>query len=435
MSNQSLSFPDAESIEAVVESVEFPEFVDVQYEPPTPAVDDVESTARREVNALPLDQLPDGASVAVGLGSRGIHDIVTIAKTTIEELNRRGFEPFVIPAMGSHGGATAEGQRETLAALGLTEETLGCPIDARMETVSLGESTLGREVHFSAAALEADATMVVNRIKSHTNFDGEIESGLSKMTAVGLGKQPGAKRVHEQALTAGYVSAIRTAVEVIERETNFLGGVAIVENFYDHTAVIEGIPAAALAEREPKLLERAEEYMPTLPYDDIDVLVIDEIGKNISGTGMDTNIIGRYRVLNTDDPEVPEVRRIFVRGLTEETHGNGHGIGLADITTVDVLERLDLEQMYANALTSGSLSKDALPLGLPDERLALTAAVTSMGAYDPETVKVAWIQDTSHLSSFKVSTGLAADDAENVELGARSRLTFENGEAAFEPVR
>jgi hypothetical protein len=336
--------------------------------------------------------------------------------------------------MGSHGGATAEGQREVLAAVGVTEESVGCPVDARMETVVLGESEAGSPVHFAAAAAEADATLVVNRVKAHTNFTGPFESGLCKMATVGLGKQRGARAVHERALVEGYVPVIEAAFEVVRREVDLLGGVAVVENFEDETAVVEGLRAGALPGAEVDLLELADEYMPTLPYEDLDVLVVERIGKDVSGAGMDTNVVGRYRVLNAEDPETPRIDRILVLGLTEATHGNGQGIGLADLTTVDVVERLDLEQMYANALTSASLSKARLPVALPTDELALRAAVSSVGPYDPETVRLAWIRDTGHLSAFRVSPALARNPPEHVEVVGRSRLTFGADGAGFEPV-
>ncbi|WP_101296999.1 nickel-dependent lactate racemase family protein [Halegenticoccus soli] len=429
-----MKFPNEEAVEGVLDAVPFPEFADVRYEPPAPAVDDPGAAARRELDALPLDSVPEGGRVAVGLGSRGIHDIVPIAAAVVDELRGRGFEPVAVPAMGSHGGATADGQRRTLGSLGLTEERLGCPIDARMETTVLGESDLGRPVHVSTAALEADGILVLNRVKPHTNFEGSVESGVCKMAAIGLGKQRGASAVHDAALVRSYVSAITSTFEVVRRETPFLGGLGIVENFYDRTAVVRGLPAESLPDAEGDLLERAREYMATLPYEEIDVLVVDEMGKDISGTGMDTNVIGRFRVLNEDDPERPEVKRIFARGLTEATHGNGHGIGLADVTTTGAVESLDLDQMYANALTSGSLSKSSLPVALPNDRLALTAALTSFGPYDPETAGVVWIRDTSHLSSFRVSPALVAEGGEHVTVEGRSRLAFDDGAARFEPI-
>lgn len=428
-----MEFPDASTIDAALDRVEFPAFAEVSYEPPAPEIDDPAAAAREAVGDLALEEASDGGTVAVGLGSRGIHAVDRIAGAVIEEVADRGCDPLVVPAMGSHGGATAEGQRETLAALGLTEEHLGCPIDARMETEVVGHSELGQPVHVAGAALEADVICVVNRVKPHTSFRAPVESGLCKMSAIGLGKQGGAARTHEYAIEEGYYEAITAAFDVIRQETTHIGGVAIVENFYDRPAEISGIPAGDLPDAEADLLERAREYMPTLPFTDLDVLVIDEVGKDVSGTGMDTNVVARTPMLGASGPDSPEIGRVFVRGLTEATHGNGHGIGLADLTTTDVAERLDLGQMYTNGLTSGSFELDRLPMALPTEEQALTAALSSTGRYDPETVRIAWIPDTAHLSSFRVSEALADEDHDHLAVEGRTELAFDDeGRATVE---
>lgn len=429
-----VNFPDKHTVSSVLPAVEFPQFTEVNHEPPAPEIDNIETATRQETTEFSFDELSEGARVAIGLGSRGIHDVLPIARTLIDELVNLGFDPVVIPAMGSHGGATAEGQQKTLANLGLNEEALGCSIDARMDTVKIGTTNQGADVHIARAAVEADAILVVNRVKPHTNFDGQIESGLSKMLTVGLGKQPGAQAFHERALVDGYVSTIKSTLEVVLAELPILGGLAIVENFYDRTAIIEGIPATDLPEREIPLLERAYEHMPTLPFDRLDVLVIDRIGKDISGAGMDTNVVGRYRVLNTSDPELPNIDRVVVRRLTDATHGNGQGIGLADITTAAAAESLDLEQIYTNALTSSSLSKAKLPVVLPDDEQAIATAVSTIGPYNPETVRVAWIQDTAHLSSFWISKALTENLPEHVTIEGDADLVFEDGTATFRSV-
>ncbi len=428
-----MEFPNAKTIEGTLDPVEFPTFATVEYDPPTPEIDDPERAARESLEALALETPRAGATIAVGVGSRGIDDIVPGARTVVNALDDRGFDPVVVPAMGSHGGATSEGQRETLAALGITNETVGCRIDARMAVEPVGENE-GKPIYISRAAYEADAVLVINRVKPHTNFTGEIESGLCKMLVIGLGKHRGAQAIHRDALSRGYVPAIADAFDAIREGIRVLGGVALVENFEDRTAHIEGIPVEVLPNRESELLDRAREYMPTLPYDDLDVLVVDRIGKDVSGAGMDTNVIGRYDVLNAEDPPVPDIDRIVVRGLTEATHGNGQGIGLADLTTVGVIESLDLEQVYTNALTSGSLSKARLPVSLPTDELALTAAVSSIGAYDPETVRLAWIRDTGHLSEFRVSEALAAESVDHLTVLGHERLRFEDGSPRFDSV-
>jgi hypothetical protein len=431
-----MEFPDADAVRDAVGTVSFPRFAAVRYEPPAPTVDDPAAVAREELERLPLDSVPEGGTVAVGLGSRGVTDVVPVATAVVSVLRDRGFDPVAVPAMGSHGGASAEGQRRTLAALGLTADALGCPVDARMDTVVVGD-VRGTPVHLAAAAAEADAFLVVNRVKPHTNFTGAVESGLCKMTAIGLGKREGAAAIHERAFEDGYVPAIVDAVATVRSAApaTFLGGVAVVENFYEETARVAGVAAADLPDAETDLLELAREQMATLPFDELDVLVVDELGKDVSGTGMDTNVVGRYGVLGSEDPETPDIGRVVARGLTEATHGNGHGIGLADLTTTDAVASLDLEQMYENALTSGSLTRDAIPVALPTDELAVTAACTTAGPYDPEAVRVCWIRDTSHLSTFRVSAALADEirDHDHLMLRRWERVEFEDGTPRFVP--
>lgn len=428
-----MDFPGTDTLETVVDEIPLPRFARVRYEPETPALAAVEATVRDRFDELPLSGLDSGASVAVGVGSRGIDRIALVAETIVDELASRGFEPVVVPAMGSHGGATPEGQREALASYDVTEERFGCAIDARIETTTLGTADGGFDVEWSSAALDADASLVVNRVKAHTNFRGTFESGLTKMAVIGLGKQAGAQTTHANALTAGYESVLRDAFAVIRRESNFAGGVALVENFSDRLAEIEALPAADLPDAERPLLEHAYEYMPTLPYDELDVLVVDRLGKDVSGTGMDTNVIGRYNVLNTDDPDEPDISRIYVRSLTEASHGNGAGIGLADLTRQQLVEDLDLDQVYTNTLTSSSLQKAHLPVVLPNDDFAVREALTSVGRYDPEAIRVAWIRDTGHLESFRVSEALVGETEEAVTVEGWDRLSFEDGETVFTP--
>lgn len=429
-----MEFPDAGTVDTALPTVTFPTFARVSYDPETPQVDDVSQVTWDAVASLPLSEIPAGGTVAIGLGSRGIRDIRSIAETVVAAVSEAGYEPVVIPAMGSHGGATPEGQRRTLAGLGLTEDALGCPIDAGVETAVVGTTEHGHEVPVAAAALQADGIVVVNRVKPHTNFSGTVESGLSKMLTVGLGKQAGARAFHEAALTHGYVDTIERALEVVRANAPVVGGVAVVENFHDRTAAIKGVPAGDLPDAEADLLDCAREYLPTLPFDDLDALVVAEIGKDVSGSGMDTNVIGRYGVVNASDPVAPDIDRIVALGLTEATHGNGHGIGLADITTTNAVAEFDLDEMYTNALTSGSLSRSSIPIVLPSDRHALRAAVATAGQYDPSDARIAWIRDTTHLSSFRVSEALLGEVDDAVSIQRRERLAFADGDAVFEPI-
>jgi hypothetical protein len=430
-----MEFPDRSEVDDLIDPQPLPGFARVRYEPRTERLGDPVGAAREGLDALDLDDLPADATVAVGVGSRGIDRIDEVASAIVDRLAERGLDPVVVPAMGSHGGATPEGQREVLEALGITEETVGAPIDARMAaeelaTVSVGDVDL--PVYFAEAALAADAALVVNRVKAHTNFTGPIESGLAKMTVVGLGKQRGAKAFHSTAIAEGYVETLTAALDVIERETPMIGGIALVENFEEEIGHLEAVPAGSFLDREPELLERAYEEMPTLPVDDVDLLVVDEIGKEISGAGMDTNVIGRYRVLNAPDPETPDIDLIYVRGLTEATKGNGNGIGLADLTRRAAVDQLDLTKTYANALTSGSLSKSKLPVVAPDDEFALRTALTALGGYDPETVRIVWIRNTEDLGELRVSDAVVSDLPEAATVVGRETLGFEDGTARFE---
>ena len=433
-----MEFPERSDVDGLIDPQPLPAFARVRYEPRTERLDDPAGAACAAVDDLELGDIPAGATVAIGVGSRGIDRIDEISTAIVDRLAERGFEPVVVPAMGSHGGATSEGQREVLASLGVTEEAVGAPIDARMAaaelaTVSVGDADL--PVYFSEAALAADAVLVVNRVKAHTNFTGPIESGLAKMTVVGLGKQRGAKSFHSTAIAEGYVETLTAAPDVIERETPLLGGIALVENFEEDIGHIEAVPAGSFLDREPELLERAYDEMPTLPIDDVDVLVVDEIGKEISGAGMDTNVIGRYRVLNAPDPETPDVDLIYVRGLTEATKGNGNGIGLADLTRKHAVDQLDLEKTYANAFTSGSLAKSKLPVVAPDDEFALRTAAAALGAYDPETARIVWIRNTQDLGEYRVSDAVVDDLPAAAEVVDREAVVFDDGAARFETAR
>ncbi|MBV0923863.1 DUF362 domain-containing protein [Halomicroarcula limicola] len=429
-----MDVPDRSDVDHLIDPQPLPSFARVRYEPPVETVAEPADAAREELDALALDGLSEGATVAVGVGSRGIHAIDDVTRAVVGELAERGFDPVVVPAMGSHGGATPEGQREVLEALGITESELDAAIDARMDTERVATVTVGETempVHLSVAALEADAVLVVNRVKAHTNFTGPVESGLTKMAVVGLGKQRGAKSFHSTAIAEGYLETLKPALSAIEDAAPLVGGIALVENFHEEIARVEAVPAGSFIEREPALLERAYEEMPTLPIDDVDLLVVDELGKEISGAGMDTNVIGRYRVLNAPDPETPSIDIIYARGLTEATKGNGIGIGLADLTRKAALDQLDLRKTYANTFTSGSLAKGQLPVVAPDDEFALRAALSALGGYDPETVRVLWIQNTQDLGELHVSEAVLPDLPDAAEVVEDATLSFTDGTAAF----
>lgn len=432
-----MEFPTRDDLEGLLDPSSLPTFARVRYDPEVETLADPVAATRAECDRLPLGDLPSGATVAVGVGSRGIHAIDAVAAATVSVLAEQGFEPVVVPAMGSHGGATPAGQREILETLGITEDRVGAPIDARMDAERVGEVSVGETtapVYVAAAALEADAVVAINRVKPHTNFSGRLESGLCKMLTVGLGKQRGARTFHSTALAEGYRPTIEAMLGAVTDAVPVLGGIAIVENAHEEIAHLEAVPGEALAEREPALLDRAYEEMATLPVDRIDLLVVDELGKEISGAGMDTNVIGRYRVLNAPDPDEPEIDLIYARGLTEGTKGNGNGIGLADLTHRQAVEQLDLRKTYANALTSGSLAKARLPPVVPDDELAFRVALNALGGADPGAARVVWIRNTADLETMRVSEAVVEDLPPATTVRERERLTFSDGTATFEPV-
>ena len=340
------------------------------------------------------DHLRPGARVALAVGSRGIVRLAEITRAVAEEVRRRGATPFVVPAMGSHGGATAEGQRQILAGYGVDEPAVGAPVHSSMDTVELGRLPDGTPVYFDRAASEADGIILINRIKPHTGFHGPIESGLVKMIAIGLGKHRGAGAMHHR----GYPSFSRLLPEVARFSMScmpILFGVAVVENAFGQIAHLEAVPAAHILAREPELLTLARERMGRLLVERLDLLIVDEIGKNISGIGMDPNITGRF-----EEPSVVggvQIQKIVVLRLTPETHGNAYGIGMADVTTQDVLEGIDFAATYTNAATSAVLAAARVPVVAPTARDAVVLAYRTLTGVTPGQAKIVRIRNTSEL--------------------------------------
>jgi hypothetical protein len=430
-----MEFPDREALARLLDAGPLPPFVSVDYDPPATTLPDPVARVRAALDRLDLDGLDPGARVAVGVGSRGIHRIDEYAAAVVAGLAERGVEPVVVPAMGSHGGATAAGQREALAALGVTAERVDAPIDARMDVERVGTVRVGDAAHpvfLSTAALDADAVVVLNRVKPHTNFTGPIESGLVKMVVAGLGKQRGASEFHETALAEGYVPTLDAAFAVAADALPLVGGIAVVENAREETAHVEGVPASGIRDREPELLDRAREAMATLPVDDVDLLVVDELGKDVSGTGVDTNVIGRYGLRSATDPDRPAVDLVYARGLTAETAGNGNGIGLADLTRRAAVDDLDLAKTYANALTSGSLGRVSLPLVAPDDDTAFRIALSALGRGDPASVRAVWIRNTGDLGDLLVSRAVVDDLPDAATVRGAVDVRFADGTATVD---
>jgi hypothetical protein len=372
-----------------------------------PRVGDLAAAVHGELEKLlPAGSVPAGARIGVTVGSRGIRDIAAVVQAAVDFLKSRGARPFVLPAMGSHGGATAEGQRRLIAHFGVTEEAMGCPVRAEMETRSLGRTASGVEVRMAETAWQSDGILLVNRVKPHTDYKGPLESGLVKMCAIGLGKYDGAREIHPHLFTLGLGQAIRDVAERLVATGRVLGGLAILENAYHETARVVGVPARSLFETEEKLLVEARRLMGRLPLDELDVLVCDRLGKNISGTGLDTNIIGRSIYGYTPGQPwcdgMPRILRIAVMDLSDESDGNAVGMGLVDFVPERFIRRVDHEVTQLNSLTSCSPAGAKTPVVLPDDREAIRAAIRT-SPLRPEGPRVVYVRDTLELERVLVS--------------------------------
>jgi hypothetical protein len=380
------------------------------------ALDDaVAATVTALEKSKRLPKLKAGARVAITCGSRGIQSKPLVVKTTVAWLKKRGFTPFIVPAMGSHGGAVAEGQVKLLAELGFTPESMDCPIEATMEVVQLGKTSHGLPVYFDANAAKADAVIVINRIKSHTSFDREVESGLSKMVAIGLGKAQGARFVHRLG-TVGYKEVIPEWSRLAIANSPIVYGIGIVENASKKPAVIEGTEPEDFYATDARLLSLAKSFIPKLPFEQMDVLVIELMGKNISGVGMDPAVTGRFDIRYLPNPPKPVINKLVLLGITPEAHGNAIGIGAADYITKSVADDLDLYAMYMNACTSTFTERVRIPPVMADDKAALQAAIGTSWRTDGENARLCIARSTLHLDQVLISPSLADDLGERGEV-------------------
>jgi hypothetical protein len=398
---------------------------------PTSPPLDIRASVENAFHAGLAKAIVPGISIGVAVGSRGITNLLPIVVCLLDQLKKSGCRPFVVPAMGAHGGATAEGQLGVLAGYGITEQTIGTPIKASMDVELVGHTPDGLDVFMSAEALHADGVIAVNRIKPH-NFPGRIGSGILKMIVVGLGKKRGAQAFHAMASRIGHENVIRSAADVLLGSSLIIGGLAIVEDQLHQTALIEFLPRERVVNREEELLVRAKELMPSLPFDDIDLLIVDQIGKNISGVGMDPNIIGRdvqgySSSLQTQDARNPIIRRIFVRDLTPETHGNAIGIGLADVTTSRLVRGVDYRVTYINALTSLTPQTAKIPIHFESDREAIEQVLTSLALPVNRDPKIVRIANTLLLENVEVSHAyrdLLANRSDLCPIGQWEKMQF-----------
>ncbi len=373
--------------------------------PESPAVD-FARVLRTDLGPL-MGGLKPGARIAVAVGSRGISNLRALVTAAIETLREAGARPFIVPAMGSHGGGTPEGQLAILTDYGITAEAMGVPIEATMEVERLGVTSEGFDLCFSTAAWQADGILVINRIKPHTDFRGNLGSGLMKMMVVGLGKRAGAANFHSAASRLGYEEIIRSSGRIILKSAPILAGVAIIENQRHETAKIAVLRPDEIEGAEESLCAEARSLMPRLPFKEIDLLIVDRLGKNISGTGMDPAVIGRsihgYSLCDELMDGAPKVRRLFVRELTPQSRGNAIGVGLADFTTSRLVRAIDWGVTTLNALTAHSIQGAKTPIHFETDREVIAKALGTLALGDSGLAKVVRIADTLSLEVFEVS--------------------------------
>ena len=409
----------------------FPRVVKVRRSFPRPRVEDVEATVREEFGKEEISsRVRPGMRVALTAGSRGLAKIDDVLRSLVRALKERGAEPFIVPAMGSHGGATAEGQVEVLRSLGVTEESCDAQILSSMEVVEIGRTGRGVPVYMDRHASKADGVVIVNRIKAHTDFRSKVESGLLKMASIGLGKHKAALALH------GYgVEGIRDYMvevgEEIFRSGRVLFGVGIVENAYDEPARIVAIQPENVRRREEEMLEEYMGVMPTLPVREMDVLFVDSLGKNYSGTGMDTNVVGRFRILGVEEPESPRAKYLIVSRISEQSHGNALGVGLADFTTERLFKAIDREATNANVITSTFVERAKIPMVLANDREALKTAIRCNWGVPAEETRFVRIPNTLQLEYAYLSENLVDEALQNgnveVVSGAAEPEFDENG--------
>lgn len=395
-----------------------------------PAVADIPRAVRRAwLESKTAKRITPGARIAVACGSRGIRNILPLAKATVEAIAELGGKPFIVAAMGSHGGATAEGQRELLASYHLDEAHLGVPVVTDMQCDVIGTNAWGQPVWWDRNALAADGVVTVSRVKPHTDFRGTFESGILKMLVIGLGKRQGAEQVHNFG-PRGLKEMMPESAKIIVAKTPFIGGLAVIENSHEETAEIEVVDRDDLFTREPELLEKSRTLMGRLPFANVDALIVGELGKNYSGSGMDPNVVGRMLIEASPEIETnnPRIVRIGVLDVSPESHGNAVGIGIADLTTQRLLDSIDPVPFRMNSLTARSLWRSKLPFAFDTDREVIARAIETCWNPDPATLKFAVIPNTLELDEIWVSAALAAEAMGNgdVELvGQPTSLPFD----------
>ncbi len=397
-----------------------PQMIRIRQRFEAPVVDDIAGEVERQIEALQLErEVTPGQSVAVACSSRGIANYAEVVSAVVAGLKRLGLDPFLVPAMGSHGSATAEGQNRVLEAYGLTADRVGAPIRSSLDVDPIGETPDGVPVCIDRHAHRADHIVLINRIKQHTEFDHEIESGLMKMLSIGLGKQEGATLYHKAIMAYGYPRVITTVARTVLQTGKILFGVGLVENGRAQTAHVAVATTDTLEATEKEALKLAKKLAPRLPFEEADVLIIDEMGKDISGAGFDTKVVGRILMpLLAEEPATPRIKRIVVCDLTDKTAGNADGIGIADFCTRRLVDKIDFPALHANALAGAEPEHARIPLTLDTDSCAIQAAIGSVGLIPAEELKVIRIRNTMQLERMQVSSAYldAARRSEQLEI-------------------
>ncbi|HEX8984169.1 MAG TPA: hypothetical protein VF767_02005 [Bryobacteraceae bacterium] len=385
---------------------------------PDRRIQDIPGEVKRQLSASPFAaRLRPGSRVAIGVGSRGIANIATIVRAAVDFWKNAGMQPFLFPAMGSHGAATAEGQADVLAHYGIHEASMGCPVLSSLDVVALGATPEGIDTFMDKTAFSSDGVMLVGRVKWHTDFAGAIESGLFKMMAIGLGKFAGAQRYHTYAYRMGLEQVIRSVGRQVLKSGKILGGLAILEDANHNTGKLEAVPIENMEQRDEQLQALAKSWMARIPMREVDLLIVDEIGKNISGAGMDTKVINRSIQCHYNPwPELPTIHRIFVRDLSDLTYNNAVGIGMADVTTDRLVNRVDWKPTHVNSLTASTPSAIRLPIHFPTDRECVERIAATVGKFNHADVTIAWIRNTMELGLFAASENLFPELKQNPNL-------------------
>lgn len=395
----------------------------------TNSIQDIPEAVRSEIAKIkPREIIAPGNSVALTVGSRGIANLAVVLAELVSELKKIGAKPFIVPAMGSHGGATGEGQKKIIEHYNITEDTLDAPIKSSMEVVEIGSTPDGVPVLLDQNASRADHIIVVNRVKPHTDFKGEIESGLMKMMAIGLGKQKAADHYHNVFMRLGHYHVLTTVAREIIRQCPIAFGLALVENQRDETEIIQAIPANQIEETERELLIKAKDLLPRIPFDPIDLLIVDEMGKDISGTGMDQNVIARTVIPYHQVPTNPKITRIFVRDLSAGSEGNATAIGNADFTTKRLVDKIDRHATYMNAITSSCPEAVRIPPYYDSDREVIEAALNTIGDIEPQKARIVHILNTLKLEEMMISEAMVsvAEQLDNVSIiGSPDQMKFD----------